>query len=95
MKYFNYFFVKTRVILSGNFPLNEKIKENFKTLCSSSYCEKGKTVSSCNIQLTKLCSRSEVANWNTVQSHTTIKLQRQKFKYFDHKVSRQNSWKRC
>jgi len=27
------------------------------------------------------------------QAHTTIKLQRQKFKYFYHKVARQNSLK--
>jgi len=59
MKYFNSFFVKTRVILSGNFSLNEKIMENFKTLCSSSYFERGKKVSSCNIQLMTLCSQSE------------------------------------
>ena len=46
IKYFNFFFffVKTQVILSGNFSLNEKIMENFKTLYSSGYCENGKNL---------------------------------------------------
>jgi hypothetical protein len=52
-------------MLSGNFSLNEKIMDKFKTLYSSSYCEELDNGYSCNVQLMTLYSKKVVTIWKT------------------------------